>query len=450
MEKADLIIIGAGPGGYRAADYAARAGLKVIVIERKHAGGTCLNEGCIPTKSFAHDAVLYRNPFIPHDADRKVDFARIQERKNSVIMQLRQGVEGLLSQPNITYVKGEARFVAEKTIEVNNQEYTAENIIIATGSNSKLLPFAKPFRNTDGTMQYPVVTSTELLETDHVPNNLVVIGAGVIGLEFASAFETFGSNVTVIEFLKECLPPVDSEIAKRLRKGLEKRGIAFHMQSAVTEITITDDKKACVIFNKKGEQKKLEADMVLVATGREVNTGGLNLEAAGIIYDDKGIKVDSDMQTNVKGVYAIGDVNGIQMLAHASTFQGLHVVNHILGKNDNIHFDIMPAAIFTHPEAACVGLTEDACKEAGIAYTVKKGYHRSNGRALAVGASDGMLKLMIGSDGKIIGCHVFGSHAADLVQEVAVLMDRDTTIEQMREIIHIHPTMSEILQDAII
>ena len=148
MEKADLIIIGAGPGGYRAADYAARAGLKVIVIEKKHAGGTCLNEGCIPTKSFAHDAVLYRNPFIPHDADRKVDFARIQERKNSVIMQLRQGVEGLLSQPNITYVKGEARFVAEKTIEVNNQEYTAENIIIATGSNSKLLPFAKPFRNT--------------------------------------------------------------------------------------------------------------------------------------------------------------------------------------------------------------------------------------------------------------------------------------------------------------
>nr|WP_308536589.1 dihydrolipoyl dehydrogenase [uncultured Prevotella sp.] len=451
MEKTDLIIIGAGPGGYHTAVHAAKEGLKVTIIEKKHPGGTCLNEGCIPTKSFAHDADLYRNPLLSCVGGGHVNFDRIQQRKTAVINQLREGVKGLLSQPGITYIEGEAKFVDRKVIEVNNTQMTADNIIIATGSHARMLPFVPNLDSPEGaTLKDKIMTSTELLDISHVPNSMAIIGAGVIGLELASAFETFGSSVTVIEFLKECLPTMDSDIAKRLRKNMEKRGISFNLQSGVTAIEPTADQKQVVIsFNQKGQDKQVTADVVLIATGRAANVEGLGLETAGINCIKQGIETNENYETNVPGVYAIGDVNGKQMLAHAASFQGMRVINKILNKTDKIRFNIMPAAVFTYPEAGSVGMSEDACKKAGMKCTVKKGFYRSNGKALAMEETEGLLKVIADENGKIIGCHVFGAHSADMTQEVAVLMNHDATLNDLRDIIHIHPTLGEILLDAI-
>ncbi len=435
MNQTDLIIIGAGPGGYRAALYAAKNGLKVVIAEKKHAGGTCLNEGCIPTKCLAHDAGLFRNPLF---SDVPVDFLRIQKRKQGVIDQLRQGVESLMKVPGITYIQGEACFLSAKVLDINGEEYTAPNILIATGSYAR-----RP--SVEGINSPFVLTSTEMLDIDYVPRRLCIIGAGVIGMEFASAFQTFGSEVTVIEFLRECLPPVDSDIAKRLRKSLEKRGVRFYLQSAVKAI-----KDNCVVFDCKGREEKKEVDIVLVATGRGANVNGLNFEKAGVSCSRSGIVVNDNMETNVTGVYAIGDVNGRIMLAHAAVFEGFRAVNHILGKTDHIRMDLVPSAIFTYPEAASVGLTEDACKQQGIVYTSRKGYYRSNGKAMVMEETEGLLKLLVAEDGSILGCHVYGAHAADIIQEVTALMNRDTTIEELKDIIHIHPTLGEILQDAVI
>lgn len=452
MEKTDLIIIGAGPGGYHTAVHAAKEGLKVTIIKKSHPGGTCLNCGCIPTKSFAHDAELYRNPLLSCVGGGHVNFTRIQERKNDVIAQLREGVKGLMAQPGITYIEGEAKFVDKKVIEVNGTQMTADNIIIATGSRARMLPFIPALNSPEGAdLKDKVMTSTELLEIDHVPNSMAIIGAGVIGLELASAFETFGSSVTVIEFLKECLPTIDSDIAKRLRKTLEKRGINFNMNSGVKSIQATEDKKQAVVtFEQKGQEKQVVADVVLVATGRAANVEGLGLEVAGINTIKQGIETNDYYETNVPGVYAIGDVNGKQMLAHAASFQGLHVLNHILNKQDKIRFDIMPAAVFTYPEAGSVGMSEDACKKEGIKCIVKKGFFRSNGKALAMEETEGMLKVMADENGKIIGCHVFGAHSADITQQVAVLMNNDATLNDLRDIIHIHPTIGEVLLETII
>lgn len=425
----DLIIIGSGPGGYRAADYAAKKGLQVIVVEAAHAGGTCLNCGCIPTKSLCHDAELA-------DLGLPVDFAAIMQRKQQVVEQLRSGVETLLSQPHVTLVRGKAAFKNANTIVVNEEEYQAKDIIIATGSHAIMPP------SIEGIHQAHVMTSTEMLDIDHVPQRLCIVGAGVIGMEFASVFNSFGSEVVVIEFMKECLPNMDGDIAKRLRKCLEKRGIKFYLQSGVKKV---DEKQ--VMFECKGKENSIEADTVLIATGRGANTKGLNLDAVGINYSRKGIEVDDNMQTNIPHVYAIGDVNGRQMLAHAATFQGFRAINHILGKTDAIRFDIMPAAVFTTPEAACVGVTEGYCKENGIAYTCHKGYYRANGKALAINATEGMVKLLTDENNVIMGCHIYGAHAADLTQEIAALMNHGTTLDRLHDIIHAHPTLEEILQE---
>ena len=272
-------------------------------------------------------------------------------------------------------------------------------------------------------------------------------------MEFASAFAAFGSQVTVVEFMKECLPPIDSDIAKRLRKTLEKRGVTFYMQSAVEEIiypTEGDNLGTMVVFRKKDKEFKIEADIVLIATGRQPNVMDVGLDSTNIEFSPKGIPVNDNMETNIKGIYAIGDVNARQMLAHAATFQGFRAVNHIIGKQDNIRLDIMPSAIFTYPEAASVGKTEDQCKEAGIPYTTRKGFYRSNGKALSMDETEGMIKILIGEDGLILGGHAYGSHSADLIQELSALMNRDIKLEEICDIIHIHPTLSEILQDTLI
>jgi dihydrolipoamide dehydrogenase len=408
MMQTDLLIIGAGPGGYRAAEYAAHEGLQVVIVEQDEVGGTCLNRGCIPTKTYVHSA----------------SFAEAVERQQQVVAQLRSGVEAILSQPNITLLRGHAEFVDANTVRVGEETIAAKNIIIATGSSAKMPPI-------DDINDPRVMTSTELLQLKEQPKRLCIIGAGVIGMEFASVFNRFGTEVTVIEFLKECLPMVDSDVAKRLRKLLEKRGITFKMKTAVQHMA------------------DLDADAILVATGRKANTEGLNLEAAGITLAPNGtIPVDDNYQVVNSKCYAIGDVNGRQMLAHAAEMQALRVINHIVGKKDGIRFDIMPAAIFTEPEAACVGLSEDLLKEQGIDYVCKKSFWRANGKALAMNETEGLLKLFADAEGRILGCHAFGAHAADIIQEVSVLMCRDTTLAQLRDMVHIHPTLSEVLKTA--
>lgn len=436
MIQTDLIIIGSGPGGYQAARYAAQQGLKVVIVENSHAGGTCLNCGCIPTKTFAHEAELLRNPLLTDEDRLRWNFNTLLERKQTIVEQLRKGVETILQHPNITFVKGFGRLSGIHSVTVGDEEFTAKNIIIATGSHAKLPPV-------DGINDPSVMTSTELLSCSSIPKQLCIIGAGVIGMEFASAFNAFGCKVTVVEYMKECLPTIDGDIAKRLRKSLEKQGVTFIMQAGVSSI-----QNGTVTYEKKGKQATVVADSVLVATGRAANTDNMGLEGVGVEVNRQGIVVDDNMQTNIPGIYAIGDVNGKMMLAHAATFQGYRAVNHILGKDDLINFDIMPAAIFTYPEAASVGISEENAKQAGLDYSCGKGFYRANGKALSMGETEGLLKLIADKDGKIIGCHVFGVHAADLVQEVTSLMNKNATVEDLKNIIHIHPTVGEILLSA--
>ncbi len=452
--KTDLIIIGAGPGGYRAAEYAAKNGLQVVIAEVAEVGGTCLNCGCIPTKTLCHHAELIDSLRQTESNGLKnlqfeVDFPAIAARKQQVVNQLRTGVETLLSQPGITLVRGKAQVKDDHTVIIGEEEYTAENIIIATGSEAALPPFLK---QTDSSL----LTSTELLNIDHIPERLCIVGAGVIGMEFASAFSSFGSQVTVIEYLKECLPPMDGDLAKRLRKTLEKRGVEFFMQSAVKQID-----GHTVIFERKGKEQTIEADTILIATGRRPRTEGLNLAAAGIECTPKGaIPVDENFRVIRKppssggfrgsqSIYAIGDVNGLQMLAHAATFQGFRAVNNILGKSDDIDFTAMPAAVFTNPEVAGVGPTEEQLKASSDGnYICKKAYYRANGKALAMDATDGLVKLLAHADGRIAACHAMGAHASDIVQEATALIHCRATISDLAETIHIHPTLAEILHDA--
>lgn len=436
MIQTDLIIIGSGPGGYQAARYAAQQGLKVVIVENSHAGGTCLNCGCIPTKTFAHEAELLRNPLLTDEDRLRWNFKTLLERKQTIVEQLRKGVETILQHPNITFVKGFGRLSGIHSVTVGDEEFTAKNIILATGSHAKLPPV-------DGINDPSVMTSTELLSCSSIPKQLCIIGAGVIGMEFASAFNAFGCKVTVVEYMKECLPTIDGDIAKRLRKSLEKQGVTFIMQAGVSSI-----QNGTVTYEKKGKQATVVADSVLVATGRAANTDNMGLEGVGVEVNRQGIVVDDNMQTNIPGIYAIGDVNGKMMLAHAATFQGYRAINHILGKEDLINFDIMPAAIFTYPEAASVGISEENAKQAGLDYSCGKGFYRANGKALSMGETEGLLKLIADKDGKIIGCHVFGVHAADLVQEVTSLMNKNATVEDLKNIIHIHPTVGEILLSA--
>lgn len=438
MTTSDLIIIGSGPGGYRAAEHAASLGITVTIIEESQLGGTCLNCGCIPTKTLARNAEILdtlakADTFGLSQLSFTLDFNRVMERKNQVVETLRNGVATLLSAPGITVVQGTGRFTSNRTVMVGDEEYSATNIIIATGSKPKMLPIP-------GIDNKKVVTSTELLNINEVPRRLCIVGAGVIGMEFASIFNSLGSEVTVVEYLKECLPALDSDIAKRLRQSIAKKGVNFIMQAGVQ--AITDEG---VAYERKGKPGVVEADVILMATGRAPRTEGLCLDAINVATNKSGIITDDDMQTNVKGIYAIGDVNGRTMLAHAATYQGLHVVNKIVGREDNIRLDIIPAAVFTHPEAASVGLTEDSCKAQGIDYKIKKGYYRANGKALAMDEPDGMVKLIIGSDDKIIGCHLYGAHSADLVQEVSALMAMDATASRLADLVHVHPTLNEIL-----
>ena len=425
MFTSDLIIIGSGPGGYRAAGYAARCGLSVTIIESKYPGGTCLNTGCIPTKALAHDALLHKR-----------SWAEAISRKNEVVAQLAKGIESLLSQKEITLVRGQAEFQDAHTVMVGEASYTARNIIIATGSQPAIPPI-------EGAQSDAVITSDRLLSLTELPASLCIIGTGVIGMEFASILNSFGCKITVIEYLKECLNTLDDDIAKRVRKQMERRGIDFHLSCKVRRIA-----GGKVFFeDRKGDERCTEAALTLIATGRRPSLTGLGLEKTGIDFTTKGIAVDDNMRTNIPHIYAIGDCNGRQLLAHAATFQGFRAVNTILEKADKINLNIMPAAVFTKPETACVGLTLHAAQEQGISAQERKGFYRANGRAVAMEAEEGMVKLITDESDAIIGCHAYGCHAADIVQEVTCLMNSGATRAQLADTVHIHPTVAEVLQD---
>lgn len=421
--------------------------MSVTLVNGGRLGGTCLNEGCIPTKCMVKDAKVVATmteaaDFACDNVKFDVDFNKVTARKAAVVDQLRSGVEALLAKAKVNVVNGMASFKNSTTVIVDGEDYDADNIIVATGSHSRSLPIP-------GADKEWVLDSTKALALEFVPAELIVIGGGVIGMEFASIFSSFGSKVTVIEYMKQILPPFDSDIAKRLKQTLSKRGIEIITGAAVTKIEETYDYRVGVTYEAKGKEQTVTATNVLMAVGRGPNVDGLNLDAAGVEWSPRGIVVDENFRTNVPNIYAIGDVNARMMLAHVASAQGKRALNHILGKTDDIDFEVVPSAVFTDPECGMAGLTEEQCKAKGIEVEIGKSFYRSNGKALAMGETDGICKLIFDkADGRIIGAHIMGAEAALLAQQCADLIALRRTRDDIKQLIFGHPTLSEIILGA--
>ncbi len=443
--ESDIIIIGGGPGGYETALYAAKQGLSVTLFEGGRLGGTCLNEGCIPTKSLCRNAAVLEDikeagTWGIKDLTYTFDWQKVIERKNEIVNNLASGIEFLMKHKLIKVVREYATFLDDHTVTTpSGESYTARNIIIATGSYARTLPI-------EGINLPGVITSKELLDINHIPERLCIIGAGVIGLEFASIFRSFGSEVTILEFAKDIIPNFDTDISKRLKQSLAKKGIQIVNQAIVGHIK-PKDTGLIISYEFKGVQQETIADIVLVSVGRNANTETLNLEATHIEQTSKGIVTNDFFETTVPGIYAIGDVNGKCMLAHAATYQGKKVINNILNKRDDINLKLIPSAVFTTPEVAATGLTEEDCKQKNISFKSHKAMFRTNGKALSMGSPDGLCKIIVDEQENIIGCHILGAHAADLIHEITALIATRCTLPQLRDIIHAHPTLSEVIQD---
>jgi len=439
----DVIIIGGGPGGYVAAIRAAQLGASVTVVEKEQLGGTCLNWGCVPTKA------LYQNAQVINTLSRSqefgvfhngysIDMDIVHARKNKVVAQLRDGIAHLLKAYGVNVVTGEASFVSPQELAVQGADgaklrLTGKNIIIATGS----VPSMPPFPGID---LPEVLNSDGLLDVQKVPSSMVVIGGGVIGMEFASIFNAFGTEVTVIEFMPRVLPLVDKDIVARLGAALRKKGIRFATGTRVKEIQQDGEHLSVVAEGKQGEQR-FGAEKVLVATGRNINVTGLNLESIGVKYDRKGIIVDEHFATNIPGVYAIGDVIGGMMLAHVASDEGKACVEHILGHGGHINYNAVPAVVFTSPEVATVGLTEEEATEKGIDIAVGKFMYGANSKAVAMGEESGLVKVIARADtGEIIGTHIFGNSASSLIHEAALAVENKLTVDQVARTVHAHPT----------
>lgn len=448
VQKSDLIIIGAGPGGYETALSAAREGLNVTLFNGDRLGGTCLNEGCIPTKCLCRNAEVVAtlkeaDEFGLANLSFELDYNKVLERKNGVVSTLRDGIAFMLKQAKVNVVEAKASFKDEHTVEADGKLYTADNIIIATGSVSRSLPIP-------GAELECVMDSTDILDIDYVPESLTIIGGGVIGMEFASIFSSLGSQVTVIEFMKQILPPFDSDIAKRLKQALSKKGVKIITSAAAKKIEQDEFYRPVVHYECKGKEESITSTNLLMAVGRAPRLEGLNLEAAGVEYSPKGIVVNDEMRTNRPHIYAIGDVNGRMMLAHVASFQGERALHHILGKRDEIRFDLVPSAVFTLPECGMVGKTEEECKAAGEEIMTGQSFFRANGKSLAMNEPDGLVKLIFRkSDGLLLGAHIMGVEAADLAQQCCDLMNRKVTLQEMRQIIFSHPSVSEVIMAAL-
>lgn len=440
----DLIIIGAGPGGYELALEASKMGLAVTLIEKEKLGGTCLNCGCIPTKSYYQNAKILRelkkSELFGINGDFTFDFSKVKERKDKVVDTLNQGIKFSFEKTNVEIVNGSASFIDENTVLVNEKTYSAKNIVIATGSS--------PIKNLfEGSNLKGVLTSEELLDLETLPKEMVIIGGGVIGIEMATIFNSFGVKVDVIEMCDRILPLIDSDISKRLQSYLKSEGIGIHTKSSLQTIQECDGRLKA-IYTEKGKETSILCDNVLVSVGRKANVEGLDLDKVNVNYTKKGILVNENFQTNISNIYAIGDVIGKMMLAHSATYSGYRVLNHILGKDDNINFSLIPSCVFTFPEVASIGLTKEDLEREQIEAKTIKVLYRNVGKAVAMNEEEGFLKLIIRND-KIIGAHILGYDASTLIHELVLIMNENISIERVRNYIYAHPTLSEILSIAL-
>jgi len=447
-----IAIIGAGPGGYVAAIRAAQLGADVTLIENVRVGGTCLNRGCIPTKTYFTNAKILSDLRRANEFGIEVDGFRMNgkallKRKEEVVENIVGGVEKLISSyKNIELLDGKASFIDSNTLKValkNGEEktVTADDIIIATGSSAQMT-------ETKGVDLEGVITSDELLELDEIPETLIVVGGGVIGLEFASIYKELGSNVILLA--SRILKDGDKEIAKRLTPTLKKQGIEVYVDIRAKEIIREENKlKVVAKYKEKDEEITVEGNYVLIASGRAPNVNGLNLENVGIEYSPKGIKVDDNFETTVPHVYAIGDVNskGIQ-LAHVASAQGEYVVERILGENPDINLDVYPSCVFTMTEVAQVGFTEEKLKEMGREYKVSKFMFSANGKAVTLGEAEGIVKIIASPDDMILGVHILGPHANDLIHEGTLAIANKLDAKAITRTIHAHPTLSEAFSEA--
>jgi dihydrolipoamide dehydrogenase len=450
----NIAVIGAGPGGYVAAIRGAQLGANIYLIEDREVGGTCLNRGCIPTKTYFKNAEIMQTlrkseEFGITIDNYSLDGKALQERKTKVVEQLVKGIEQLISSyKNIEFIPGKAQIKNDKTIIVNlkdgeTREISVDNIVIATGSKPTMT-------ETKGVDLEGVITSDDLLEMEEIPETLIVIGGGVIGLEFASIYQELGCQVILLA--SRILKNIDMEIARRLPMFFRKQGMETYVDIRAKEIVKEGDKlKVIAKYKKKDQEIEVVGDKVLIASGRGPVTEGLNLDNIGVEYDHKGIRVDGNFETTVEGIYAIGDVNdlGIQ-LAHVASAQGVYVMEKIMGLTPDINLDVYPNCVFTLPEVAFVGLTEEELKEKEIDYKVSKFLFAANGKALSLGQGEGFIKVYASKeDNKILGVTILGPHANDLIHEGALAIANDMDIDSITRTIHAHPTLSEAFMEAV-
>ncbi len=448
----ELLVIGAGPGGYVAAIHAAQCGIDTVIVEKNDMGGTCLNVGCIPTKVFVKTANLFHeieeSDLYGINVDEyDVDFPQVIQRKNSVRDQLKDGVDALLCKNGVKVLKGTATFCSEKQVDVVSNEsinhVNAKNIIIATGSKISKL-------NIKGIDLPVVLNSSSALDLDKLPDSITIVGGGVIGMEFASIFSSLGVKVHVVEFLDRVLSMVDEDISQEIQKMLHDDKLNIHTSSKVMSIEESIDGQAIVTFQKNEEIFKITSEKVLIAIGREPNIDNLELENAGIkLYENKkGIEVDSHMKTNVPNIYAIGDASNVIQLAHVASHQGTCAVNNILGKNEEMDYSIVPNVIFTRPEVASVGITELECKSQQLTYKIAKFPYYANGKALIMNEEKGFIKLIQdNSSKKIIGASIIGPDADTAINILTFAISFGLTDSDISKVIFPHPTTSEVIHE---
>jgi len=451
MASFDVIVIGAGPGGYVCAIRCAQLGLKVACVEgRETLGGTCLNIGCIPSKALlnaTHHLHEAEHNFAKMGLKGKaptVDWAQMLAYKQDVVDGNTKGIEFLFKKNKVTWLKGWGSIVEPGKVKVGDEVHEAKSIVIATGSEPASLPGVEVDEQT-------VVTSTGALSLGKIPKSLVVIGAGVIGLEMGSVYARLGAKVTVVEYLDAITPGMDGEVVKAFQKMLVKQGLEFIMGAAVQKVDVAKG-KATVTYKlrKDDSEATLEADTVLVATGRKPYTAGLGLEALGVEMLPRGmVKIDDHFQTNVKGIYAIGDAVPGPMLAHKAEDEGMAVAEILAGKHGHVNYGVIPGVIYTSPEVASVGQTEEQLKEAGRAYKVGKFPFMGNARAKAVFMGEGFVKILADKDtDRVLGCHIIGPAAGDLIHEICVAMEFGASAQDVALTCHAHPTFSEAVREA--